>query len=125
MALPMALILAILYFGLIELLMLDASRELAEARRFRARIVALTLAENGAELAALGIVTPKKMSYEARATDADGKMFGRMDKKVGGTVFDIRANGETTGVEKMRAEVRLLGRIDGEKITIDFAMHTQ
>ncbi len=121
----MALILAILYFGLIELLMLDSSRELAEARKFRARIVALTLAENGAELAALSLVTPTQMTHESRATTAEGTMFGRMDKKVGGVVFDIKATGETTGVEKVRAEVRLLGRIEGAKISIDFAMHTQ
>jgi hypothetical protein len=51
-ALAIALIVAVLYFGLIELMLYDASRELAEARRFRARIIAVTLAENGAELAA-------------------------------------------------------------------------
>ena len=52
----LALIIAVLYFRLIELMLFDAARQLAEARRFRARIVALTLAENGAELAAANIV---------------------------------------------------------------------
>lgn len=127
MALPMALILAILYFGLIELLLIDASRELEEARRFRARIVALTLAENGAELAAKEMVTPNKLNQEMKAAIADGKMFGRLDKRPaeGGYTFDIKATGDATGVGKGHAEVRLLGTIDGSAIRIDYALHTQ
>ncbi|HET7435605.1 MAG TPA: hypothetical protein VFN10_12930, partial [Thermoanaerobaculia bacterium] len=54
-ALIAAIVLAVLYFGLIELLLLDSARELREAQRFRARIVALTNAENGAERAAADI----------------------------------------------------------------------
>ena len=36
-----AIILAVLYLGLIELLLLDGTRALQEAQRFRSRIVAL------------------------------------------------------------------------------------
>ena len=40
-ALIAAIALSVLYFALMELMLIDSSRELAEARRFRARIVAI------------------------------------------------------------------------------------
>src|SRR5204863_3948307 len=52
-----AIVLAILYFALMELMLIDSSRAVREAQRFRARIVATTLAESAAELAALQLVT--------------------------------------------------------------------
>src|SRR6266545_5727430 len=52
-----ALVLSVLYFALMELLLIDSSRALNEAQRFRARVVAGALAESGAELAALQMVT--------------------------------------------------------------------
>lgn len=123
----MALILAILYFGLIELLMIESAQQLDEARRFRARIVALTLAENGAELAAAGMCDPKKMKADAKSGIADGKMTGKLEKQQLEKMqtFDIQATGEATGVAKTHAEVRILGRIEGSTIHIDYALHSQ
>ena len=108
-ALISALVLAILYFGLIELLLLDSARELAEARRFRARIIAETLAENGAELAALQIVTTEKS--EGSAEDWQGTLTGRMTKDSTSGVFDIVGEGKSGGITESKAKVVLRGRV--------------
>lgn len=105
--------LAVLYFGLIQLLMMDASQQLADARRFRARIVALTHAENGAELAAANLVGPKA-THQDDAEDLLGNAWGRMMKgeQTGSvTAFTIEGRGEATGVAKMKAVVKVYGEI--------------
>jgi len=119
----MALIVAVLYFGLIELLLYDASRELGEARRFRARIIALTLAENGAELAAQNLVTvPVNSSI---TDDWQGTMSGDVEKSPG--QFVIKGTGDASGIVKVHATVRVQGRVDEEKktISIDYTFHSQ
>lgn len=119
-ALISALVLAILYFALIELLLIDSARELAEARRFRARITAETLAENGVELAALQLVTSDKA--EASAEDWQGTFGGRMSRT--GPQFDIVAEGQTTGLTVSRAKVIVRGRVVGSQVRIQYTMHT-
>lgn len=121
-ALIAALALAILYFGLAELLMIDASRELMEARQFRARVVALTLAENGAELAARGLADPSVMDREAELTDSQGRMTGRMRKNAGGQ-FEIEASGAAAGLEPASMAVTVRGRILGNEIRIQYTTH--
>ena len=120
-ALISALVLAILYFAMVELLLLDSARELAEARRFRARIVAETLAENGAELAALEIVTKDKS--EMTAEDWQGTFVGRMAKNPGGQ-FDIVAEGQSGGITESRAKVLVRGRVVGNSVRIQYTVHT-
>lgn len=119
-AIVLAIVLAVLYFGLIELLMIDSSRELAEARRFRARIVAEMLAENAAELAAKEIVT--KEGSNVSAEDWQGTMSGRMLKSAGGA-FDIEAEGRTTGLTESKARVIVRGRIVGTEVRIQYTQH--
>jgi hypothetical protein len=120
-ALISALVLAILYFAMIELLLLDSARELAEARRFRARIVAETLAENGAELAALQIVTTEKAQMSAE--DWQGGIRGRMTKNAAGQ-FDIEAEGWTLGLDESRAKVLVRGRVVGNRVRVQYTVHT-
>jgi hypothetical protein len=117
----LALVLAVLYFGLIELLMLDSARELEEARRFRARIVAETLAENGAELAALQIASQDH--NEVTAQDWQGTVKGTMLKNAGGN-FDITAEGTTSGITESRAKVLVRGRVVGTSVRIQYTVHT-
>ena len=119
-AIVLAIVLAVLYFGLIELLMIDSSRELAEARRFRARLVAETLAESAAELAAKEIVT--KTAANVTAEDWQGTMRGRMLKNFGGT-FDIDAEGVTTGLTISKSRVIVRGRIVGTDVRIQYTQH--
>jgi hypothetical protein len=114
-------VLAVLYFGLIELLLVDSARELSEARRFRARIVAETLAENGAELAALNIVT--KATATVTAEDWQGAMSGQMRKNSGGS-FDINAAAVTSGITESKARVLVRGRVVGNSVRIQYTVHT-
>jgi hypothetical protein len=120
MALLLALVLAVLYFGLIELLLIDSARELEEARRFRARVVAETLAESGAELAALEIIS--RTSADVTAEDWQGTMKGTMRKNAGGN-FDIEAEGTSTGITESRAKVFVRGRVVGSSVRIQYTIH--
>ena len=118
----MALIIATLYFGLIGLMMVDASRELAEARRFRARIVALTLAENGAERAAHMMVGGSPI-LTIDEKDWQGTIVGRREQK--GATFRIFATATATGVVEAKAGVEVDGVIVGNTVRIDYTRHTQ
>lgn len=110
-----------LYFALIELLLIDSARELAEARRFRARIVAETLAENAAERAALQIVTADH--YHGAEEDWQGTMSARMLKNGSGQ-FDIVADGRSTGIAEAKAKVLVRGRVVGSSVRIQYTQHT-
>lgn len=124
-ALAMALIIAVLYFGLIELMLFDASRELAEARRFRARIVALTLAENGAELAAAQLTSVNTVSTKVEAGDWQGTITGEMTKNADTGKFTIHGTGHATGVVQIDATVDVFGVVTGNNVRIDYTHHSQ
>lgn len=121
-ALIWAIGLAVLFFMLIELMLIDASRELAEARRFRARIVAETLAENGAELAAVQIASRPPMPVSAE--DWQGKIKGQITKAGDGS-FVIVGEGTASGTERASATVRVEGRVEGTNIIISFTRHKE
>lgn len=110
-----------LYFGLMQLLLIDSSRALNEAQRFRARIVAATLAESGAELAAEQLVS--RPGAVVRSSDFQGNMSGRM-KSVNGE-FEIEAQGTSIGTMTQNATVSIKGRVQGNNISIDSCEHTQ
>ncbi|HUJ13749.1 MAG TPA: hypothetical protein VL284_08160 [Thermoanaerobaculia bacterium] len=116
-----AIALAVLYFGLMQLMLIDSSRALREAQQFRARIVASALAENGAELAAADMVKSPRgsASYE----DDQGKMTGAIT--VSGNDFEINAKGDAAGVIPASATVRVQGRIIGTHIAVDYTFHSQ
>jgi hypothetical protein len=119
-ALIVAIVLALLYFGLVELMLLDSARELAEARRFRARITAETLAENAAELAALQIVTRDK-NGPFQFDSEQGSISGSMTKSEAG--FEIKGEGVSGGITESRARVILRGRVVGTEVKIQYASH--
>ena len=116
-----AIALAVLYFGLMELMLIDSSRALREAQRFRARVVAATLAESAAELAAAQMVT--RPSASASATDDQGRMTGTLTTS--GGQFELEGQGVTAGVVPVTATVRVQGRILGTHIAIDYTFHSQ
>src|SRR5438874_12545643 len=89
-----AIVLAILYFSLMELMLIDSSRAVREAQRFRARIVATTLAESAAELAAAQLVSAP--GAQVNATDDQGTMTATLQRN--GNTFMIDANAESTGI---------------------------
>ena len=137
-ALVSAIVVAVLYFALVELMLIDASRELAEARRFRARIIALTLAENGAELAAWQLADPNHTRADVRDEDWQGTISGRMAKNAPGqppiagntapqlgVPFFIDGKGEASGVTPVRATVHVRGRIVGNDVRIQYTIHSR
>lgn len=121
-ALISAVVIAFLYFGLMQLLLVDASRSLHEAQRFRARIVAKTLAENGAELAAVNMVS--QASGAGTVNDAQGYASGTRTTDGTGK-FTIKAEGLTNGVVKQHATVMLEGTASGAAIRIEWSRHSQ
>lgn len=124
-----AIALAVLYFGLMELMLIDSSRALREAQRFRARVVASALAESAAELTAAQMVTQPGAS--ANASDEQGKMTGTL--RISGDPnspnvrsFELFGKGVTAGVAPVTATVTVQGRItNGNRIEIDYTFHSQ
>lgn len=106
--------------------MLDASRELSEARRFRSRIVALTLAENGIELAATQMVV--KPGGLPPVADEQGVASGTLQIHSDGQ-FELLGSGRSKGRESTTASVRLEGKIivnhPVSQPVIYFSRHTQ
>ena len=124
-----ALVLAVLYFALMELMMVDASRSLQEAQRFRARVVGTTLAENAAELAAVQMIT--KSANNASYSDDQGQITGKYERSSGECseqnpcAYLLSGKGRALGVVVQGMEVSFQGRIKGNHITIDYADHSQ
>src|SRR5207249_3594957 len=73
-----AIALAVLYFGLMELMLIDSSRALREAQRFRARVTSAALAESAAELSAAQMIS--RGSSSANAQDEQGTMNGALQR---------------------------------------------
>jgi Tfp pilus assembly protein PilX len=122
-ALLVALVLAVLFFGFIELLMIDVTRELGEARRFRGRIVALTLAENAAEMAAKDILSNK--AADDKDEDWQGTFTWTMKKDDEGR-FEILGTSHSKGAEGTSSMVWLQGEVKApEDVRILFSRHTQ
>jgi len=125
-----AIVLAILYFALMELMLIDSSRALREAQRFRARIVAATLTESAAELASMNF--PNRSSQPVSAEDDQGKMTATIEWTGGEdqahwVPFMITATGESTGVPPQKADVRVQGSYNtiSRAIRIDYTFHSQ
>ena len=119
-ALVAAIVLAVLYVALVELLLIDSARELSEARRFRAKVMATTLAENGAELAAAQMIN--RDTANVNAFDWQGTITGTL-RKTPDNRFEITGTGNTTGLVKTAARVQVQGRIEGTKVKIEYAVH--
>lgn len=117
-----AIILAVLYFMLIELLLIDGTRALQEAQRFRSRIVALTLAESAAELAAAQMVNTQNAHVDVDSSD--GTLTGQYLRSAGS--FQLTGDATTKGVAVQKAHVTIQGRIvDGTRVVIDYTNHSQ
>ncbi|HEX9981804.1 MAG TPA: hypothetical protein VGF69_00940 [Thermoanaerobaculia bacterium] len=121
-ALISAIVLSVLYIGLISLLLIDSTRELNEAQRFRARVMAQTLAENGVELAAEGLRT-RYMATE-KEDGWMGHAEGRLERDAGelGT-FTLEGKGTSAGVMKVDSTVKLEGTIDTVDGKFDIAIN--
>ena len=110
-----ALLIAILYFLLMGLALAESSSVERDIHRQRARIAAEILADNGAELAAAGMVEGSGHSVEIDSTagNAEG-IYTRLP----GDRFIIEAKGRSAGVAVVRASVILRGRFRGQRVEI-------
>ena len=120
-ALISAIVLAVLYFAVMQLIMIDSSRVLREAQRFRAKVISHALAENAAELAASQLLLTSVRNVDAK--DGDGTMKGTLRKNT--SDFIIEAEGTSYGAESRRATVKLQGRVLGTKVVLDYSAHSQ
>ena len=117
-----ALVLAILYFALMQLVLVDASRALLEAQRFRSRTVAATLAENGAELAAQRLA----LGGGATVTINDPAYTVTGTARRVGNQFQLEGTASTKEVMPQTATVTVDGRVNADNtIEIDYTTHTQ
>jgi hypothetical protein len=117
-----AIFLAVLYFMLIELLLIDGTRAQKEAQRFRSRIVALTLAESAAELAAAQMINTTNAHVDVDSTD--GTLTGEYLRS--GDSFQLSGDATTKGVAVQKAHVTIQGRIvNGTQVVIDYTNHSQ
>lgn len=110
-----ALVIALLYLGLIEMLWMDAAQRIREAQRFRARVEAQTLAENAVELAAQRLVLAASSTVDAELPE--GTMRATMTRDLDDN-FVIEATGRGSRLFRYEARITLQGRIDGADITI-------
>jgi len=126
-----AIALAVLYFGLMELMLIESQRSLREAQRFRAKIVATTLAENAAELAAEHLCQNWVATIDW--ANGDGKMDGKMERKAAPfgakparSPFVITVTGASSGVPTSSETLKLDGNVvDGTGIEITYSNHLQ
>lgn len=121
-----ALTLSILYFALMELMLIDTTRALGEAQRFRAHVVAETLAENAAELAAFQIIT--KSAATVDTSDFQGTMHGELLRN--SNSFVLKGHGTSIGSMSQDSRVRVEGRLEEvanqpTKVHIDFTVHEE
>lgn len=115
-----ALAISILYFALMELLLIDSSRALGEAQRFRAHIVAGALAESAAELAAFQLIARDNAKIDKQ--DYQGTMHGVLQRN--SNSFVLEGEGVAIGAMKQSAKVRVEGRVGEDKsVKIDFTVH--
>jgi CRISPR/Cas system-associated exonuclease Cas4 (RecB family) len=123
-----AIALAILYFALMELMLIDSSRALREAQRFRSKVVATTLAESAAELSAASMVTNLKYN-KIKADDEQGSMNAECKvnstANASETAFEITAEATTSGVSPVTSRVSVQGRIVGQQVKVDYTYHSQ
>jgi hypothetical protein len=117
-----AIAIAILYFALMELMLIDSSRALREAQRFRSKVVAATLAESAAELSTASMVT-RNAGDTINADDEQGSM--KATCIVLGPTFNVEAEATTNGVMPVKSTVRVQGRIVGSRVMVDYTYHSQ
>lgn len=117
-ALISVLIVALLYFAFLELLLAESTQAFRSAERFRARIVARVMADNGAELAAHNMIAIA--GQEVSGETDEGSMSGTYRRSLteAGDRFEIVARGESTGTWNAEARIRISGYIAGNDVVI-------
>ena len=117
------LVIALLYFGLLELMLMESSQALRGAQRFRARVVSQVLAENAADLTAHQLVLTNGRTVDF--TNGEGRMNG-ISRKLPNDRFEIDGHGTAAGNLSMSASVKIHGHFEGCcSVVIDRTTHSQ
>lgn len=125
-ALLSALVLSVLFFVLISLVLWESSLRYRAAQAFRARVLAQTLAENAAEVAARGLADGSSLSATGEIDDGTMTATGHASQELDGTVsFEIEAKGTTHGVQPTTATVSVRGRLVGSRVRLTRTRHSQ
>ena len=125
-ALLSALVLAVLFFGLISLVLWESFLRYRGAQSFRSRVIAQTLAENAAEVAAKGLADGSALSTSIETADGTMAAKGHTSQHLdGSTLFEIQAEGVTLGTQPTVATVTVKGFVDADRVTITSTRHSQ
>ena len=114
-ALLTALVLALLYFGLMELALIESTEAARGASRFRSGVTAEILAQNGADLAAEEMV-----SRFTRDVDIDlpgGHVIAGY-RRMPDTTFEILSAGVSEGPFNARRSLRIAGTVNSGNVAI-------
>ncbi len=112
------LVIAVLYFALMQLILLESSEKMRGALRFRARVVADLVAEDAVELAAERMVRSpaRSIRQELKGGSAEGDF-----RLYSGRRFRLSGSGNASGPVSSRTTIELRGRISGTRIMIEKA----
>ncbi len=119
------LAIAVLYYALIALLLWESSVRYRAAQRFRSRVVAQTLAENAAELAARNITSSSSATVGEEIDDGAMDATLAVQQTSEATTFRIDARGTSQGVQPVTATVTVWGRLEAGQVLIDRTLHSQ
>ena len=117
-----ALVVALLYFALLELMLIEAVQAMRASQRFRARVAAQVLAENAAEVVAHQLVFSS--GKRVQIVDETGTMIAQSRRLINDQ-FEIEASGMITGAVSQSATVAVFGRIQGTSVRVDRTIHSQ
>jgi hypothetical protein len=115
-ALIAALLIALLFFGLMELALRDTTEAVRAAHRHRARLASEILADNAVELAAEGMID--RLPRTAVRSGRDGEMSG-VFTPLPGDRFELSGEGTSAGTTEVRTRILLRGRQSGGAIVIE------
>jgi Tfp pilus assembly protein PilX len=116
------LIIAILFFAMMTLLLIESSEMSRRADRYRSRVIAQVLAENAVELAAQKMITTS--ASVRRYEDEQGTIRGEYKASPSGQ-FNLIGTSESKGLFPVKATVKIQGHLDGSNPRIDFTFHSQ
>ena len=119
-ALITALILALLYFALMELVWIESTDALRGANRFRSTVLAEILAQNGAELVAEEMVA--RSSRDA-LTELPGGGVVASYRRMPDFSFEIRSTALSSGPFRVRRSLVVAGTIIDGNVSIVRTSH--
>jgi hypothetical protein len=116
------LVLALLFFAMMELMLIESTQAMRGATRYRARVMAQAMAENAVELVAHDLLNGIGKSVTTETED--GLMSGTLEHFPDGT-FRITAFAETAGALTHRATVEVRGTVSGPEVVVTRTRHSQ